>query len=166
MSAASQKVILSVTWQAYPEHADRVAELLKAMIVHTRQEPGNIQYEVHRSSEIPSKFFLYEVYADEEAVKAHKESKYFKEYVLEGAVPLLEKRERSVYRELEWTYHSLILSVAKAICYSATHSRHIPYFLLSFFFFFNVWIRGTLGRIANNKVLGIQNKKRLICISS
>ncbi|RUO95330.1 hypothetical protein BC936DRAFT_144433 [Jimgerdemannia flammicorona] len=70
------------------------------MATHTRKEPGNIHYEINRSVEDPNKFFLYEVYVDDDALKAHSESDYFKKYVLEEALPLLEKRERSVYKEL------------------------------------------------------------------
>jgi len=44
---------------------------------NTRKEPGNIRFDVLQQQEDPSKFFLYEVYESEDAVKAHKETAHY-----------------------------------------------------------------------------------------
>ncbi len=44
---------------------------------NTRKEPGNLRFDVLQSGEDPSKFVLYEVYIDEDAVKAHKETAHY-----------------------------------------------------------------------------------------
>ena len=43
----------------------------------TRTEPGNYRFDVTQSSDDSSVFFLYEVYASEDAVKAHKETAHY-----------------------------------------------------------------------------------------
>lgn len=43
----------------------------------TRTEPGNIRFDLCRSQEDPGRFFLYEVYTDEEAVAAHKKTEHY-----------------------------------------------------------------------------------------
>ncbi len=44
---------------------------------NTRKEPGNIRFDVLQSGEDPAKFFLYEVYESDEAVKSHKETSHY-----------------------------------------------------------------------------------------
>jgi len=48
----------------------------------------------------PRRFFLFEEYRDEAAFRAHCEADYFKRWVLAEAVPILESRERVIYRSL------------------------------------------------------------------
>ncbi len=43
----------------------------------TRKEPGNIRFDVLQSAEEPGRFFLYEVYESQEAVKAHKQTEHY-----------------------------------------------------------------------------------------
>ncbi len=43
----------------------------------TRGEPGNIRFDLCRSQDDPCRFFLYEVYTDETAVAAHKETAHY-----------------------------------------------------------------------------------------
>ena len=56
---------------------------------------------VNRDAEDPRVFLLYEEYADEAAYRAHGESDHFRRLALEGAIPLLEGRERSFYESLD-----------------------------------------------------------------
>lgn len=43
----------------------------------TREEPGNLRFDVLQSRDTPGEFTLYEVYRDEAAVKAHKETQHY-----------------------------------------------------------------------------------------
>jgi autoinducer 2-degrading protein len=43
----------------------------------TRKEPGNLRFDVLQQIEDKCRFFLYEAYRDEEAVKAHKETAHY-----------------------------------------------------------------------------------------
>jgi quinol monooxygenase YgiN len=44
---------------------------------NTRREPGNVRFDVLHVNDDPTKFVLYEVFADEAAAKAHKETAHY-----------------------------------------------------------------------------------------
>lgn len=46
----------------------------------TRLEPGNVRFDVLQSADDPTQFVLYEVFADEDAAKAHKETDHYKKW--------------------------------------------------------------------------------------
>ena len=63
--------------------AARVAEFIAATTINHEasiREPGNLRFDVLRSADEPSRFFLYEVYESEEAVAAHKETPHYKKW--------------------------------------------------------------------------------------
>ena len=92
--------VLAVTWVARAGEEERVADVLRTMVPLTRQEPGCIHYYANRSPEEPRRFFLFEEYVDEAALRAHAESEHFQRHVVGEALPLLESRERVVYEPL------------------------------------------------------------------
>jgi quinol monooxygenase YgiN len=62
-------------------NADRVQELLLENPRRIEQgEPGNLAFAVHRSTENPNEFWLYETWESEEAVAAHESGEAFKRY--------------------------------------------------------------------------------------
>lgn len=44
---------------------------------NSRKEPGNIRFDVLQSKDDPTKFTLYEVFIDEEAAAAHKQTEHY-----------------------------------------------------------------------------------------
>ncbi len=60
-----------------PEYAE--AFLAASIENHngTRKEPGNVRFDVLKSDDDPTQFVLYEVFADEAAAKAHKETAHY-----------------------------------------------------------------------------------------
>ena len=80
--------------------ADEVQELL---LVNPRRieagEPGNLCFGVHRSTENPNEFWLYETWESAEAVEAHESGEAFKEYK-EKLRPLVDG-ERVVFGNTE-----------------------------------------------------------------
>ena len=59
---------------------DHIEEFIAATTENhqgTRQEPGNVRFDVLRSADDPGRFFLYEVYTSKEAVAAHKETPHY-----------------------------------------------------------------------------------------
>lgn len=62
---------LYAEFTAKPGCADEVADLIAGLAQDVRTEPGNIAFEVYRETENPHRFFVFEVYADEAAFKAH-----------------------------------------------------------------------------------------------
>jgi quinol monooxygenase YgiN len=93
--------VLAVTWVARPGEEERIEEILRTLVPLSRAERGCLQYNAHRSSEDPRRFFLYEIYKDEAAFTEHNESDHFKRFVLGEALPRLESRERIHYQRLE-----------------------------------------------------------------
>ncbi len=70
-----------VTIDVKPEH---VEEFTQASFGDARgsvrDEPGCFRFDINQDQEIPSRFYLYEVYRDEEAFQAHLEAPHFKEW--------------------------------------------------------------------------------------
>jgi quinol monooxygenase YgiN len=70
-----------VRMRAVPGQAERVRELLLSNVSRIRDsESGNIAFAVHRSSDDPDEFWLYETWVDAEAVAAHESGPAFKAY--------------------------------------------------------------------------------------
>lgn len=68
-------------------------KLFAQMVAHTVKEPGNLIYRSYSDVTNENNFFIYEEYADLEALEYHKNSPHFKEIVINGILPLLETRE-------------------------------------------------------------------------
>jgi autoinducer 2-degrading protein len=62
-------------------------------VAHSRTEPGCLYYQPHVSTSQPDTIYLYEVYTNQAAAMAHRETAYFRQLVLETIVPLLSSRE-------------------------------------------------------------------------
>lgn len=86
--------VLAVTWIVESGSEDRVKDILRSLARETSREPGCLKYVVHQATDDPTHFFLYEVYRDTPALRAHSESEHFKRYVLGEAAPLLRSRNR------------------------------------------------------------------------
>lgn len=50
---------------------ERVAELLEALAHAVRSEAGNVAFDAYRVEGEPARFFVYEVYADDDAFRQH-----------------------------------------------------------------------------------------------
>jgi quinol monooxygenase YgiN len=62
--------------------AEEVRELLLTNVTRIREgEPGNLVFAVHRSTEDPNEFWLYETWESLEAVEAHESGEAFEEYM-------------------------------------------------------------------------------------
>ncbi len=60
--------------------AERVAEFIAATLENarnTRQEPGNVRFDVLRRNDDPNCFTLYEAYSDEGGFKAHQQTAHY-----------------------------------------------------------------------------------------
>jgi quinol monooxygenase YgiN len=54
----------------------RVAEMVTELADHVRQEPGNVTFAVYTKEADPRAYWIYEVYRDEEAFRAHLAAPY------------------------------------------------------------------------------------------
>lgn len=65
---------------ARPGKMSELSAFLSAMRVSSLAEPGNLRWDIWRDKDNPGRFVLDELYADEAAVAAHRESAHFKDY--------------------------------------------------------------------------------------
>ena len=79
---------------------ENVAKFLSRMAALSNSdiEPGCVLYHINQSTDNPRSFLLYEEYVDEAGFEAHTKTDYFNQLVVQGAVPLLESRERETFR--------------------------------------------------------------------
>ena len=89
--------VVCATWVAREGEEERVAAALRRLIGPSREEPGNLVYQLHRDPDDPRRFFAYEQYVDRSAYDAHLASAHFRRYALDDAIPRLERRERSFF---------------------------------------------------------------------
>jgi quinol monooxygenase YgiN len=61
--------------------AEQVQELLLTNVAHIQEgEQGNLAFAVHRSTDNPNEFWLYETWENLEAVEAHESGPAFQQY--------------------------------------------------------------------------------------
>jgi quinol monooxygenase YgiN len=93
--------VVAALYRSKPGEEDRILKVLETMAPLSRQEPGCLFYQAHRSPDDPRVFFLYEQYTDEAGYQAHMASEHFEKYIRGEAIPRLETRERAFYVTLE-----------------------------------------------------------------
>jgi autoinducer 2-degrading protein len=89
-----------VTWTAKEGEEEEVAAALLRLLKPSRAEPGVQVYRAHRDPQNPRVFFMYELYDDEAAYKAHTETDHFQREGFGNAIPRLEDRRREFYELL------------------------------------------------------------------
>lgn len=92
---------LIARYYVQPGKADVVESALARMSEAVRaDEPACLLYNANVSVDDPNLYLLYEVYEDEAALAAHRETPHFAEIIEGIVVPVLERREREVYRRV------------------------------------------------------------------
>ena len=79
---------------------DELEREFQKLVPKVLKDPGTITYVVHRGTDDPSKFFVYEKYESEEALKAHSATPHFKEFSRAIASVLEGRPEVGFYREI------------------------------------------------------------------
>jgi quinol monooxygenase YgiN len=92
--------VVAAIWRAKEGQADTILRVIEKMTPLSRQEPGCLFYQAHRSPTDPKLFFLYEQYVDEAGYEAHMAAPHFKQYVKGEVIPNLESRERAFYETI------------------------------------------------------------------
>lgn len=92
---------LIARYYVVPGNSAVVETALRTMAERVKaDEPACLIYNANVDPENENLYCLYEVYADEDAVVAHRETPHFKEFIEGAVVPVLEKRERELYRQV------------------------------------------------------------------
>lgn len=74
-------VILHVTVQIKPEHRAEYLEAVRHDAEHSeKDEPGCLRFDVSQDKDDSNRFYYYEVYKDEAALEAHRQTPHFKLY--------------------------------------------------------------------------------------
>jgi autoinducer 2-degrading protein len=74
-------VVLHVTIQVKPEHRAEFLEVVRYDAEHSeKDEPGCLRFDVIQDRDDPLRFYFYEVYRDDAALTAHRDSPHFKYY--------------------------------------------------------------------------------------
>lgn len=80
--------------------ADRIEAFREAIVEnghHSRQEPGIARFDVLQQADDPSRFVLYEVYRDQAATVAHKETAHYHAWLKKVDDMFAEPRTRALY---------------------------------------------------------------------
>jgi quinol monooxygenase YgiN len=93
--------VVTAKWTARAGHEDDVKRAILDLIEPSRAEPGNLLYQPTQDPEDLRVFFLFELYENEHAYRAHGESEHFQRLAVGEAIPLLESRERAFYETLD-----------------------------------------------------------------
>jgi quinol monooxygenase YgiN len=92
--------VVTAFWRAKAGQEETIARVIEKMTPLSRQEPGCLYYQAHRSPGDPQLFFLYEQYMDQAGYEAHMTTPHFEQYVRGEAIPNLESRERAFYETI------------------------------------------------------------------
>lgn len=77
----SSHVKIMATLLARPGKAEELEALLFGMAPYCRMEPGNLRWDVWRDQAKADRYVLDELYIDNAAVAAHRETPHFKNYL-------------------------------------------------------------------------------------
>jgi len=91
---------LIVKWTIKASETSRILSLLPQLAEKTRNEPGNLSYNIYQSADDVNVIFLHERYADQDAVEAHKNSEHYLATVANQIIPHLENREVQLVNKL------------------------------------------------------------------
>ena len=96
----NQQSIIAALWVARAKdgNEDRVRELISRVVTPARNDPGNIDYEVHEEEGSPGTFVVYERWSSKEALDAHTRSAWIPKLI----PPLLELIEGNIEDELRF----------------------------------------------------------------
>lgn len=94
-------IVLKVDMLVKPGTEEDCKEYIRILQENSRKEPGCMMYIGHQSTENPRKFLFYEQYQDHDALQAHRNAPYFKQYVHEGLDTIMEQRSRDLYTVVE-----------------------------------------------------------------
>ncbi|MCV9877727.1 putative quinol monooxygenase [Brenneria izbisi] len=69
--------------QAKAEFLDDVAAAVKRVVEPSRQEPGNLQYDLHEEIDAPGSFVFFERWKSQAILDEHDQSAHFKRLIAE-----------------------------------------------------------------------------------
>lgn len=93
MNTSTERRVILARYKVPAANLDKVKALLLQLQSLSLQEEGCLVYQPHQPVDDAGTIVLYEVYKNEAAVQAHRNSDHFQQLALGQIVPLLESRE-------------------------------------------------------------------------
>jgi autoinducer 2-degrading protein len=87
--------VVCVTVWVKPGHQQDFIQATRTNHLATRQEPGNVRFDVLEKEDDPTQFFLYEVYRSPEDFTAHQKTPHYLTWK-ETVAPLMAKNRQGV----------------------------------------------------------------------
>ncbi len=69
--------VVCVTVFVKPESREAFVEATRDNHLNTRQEPGNVRFDILQAEDDPNRFFLYEVYRTKEDFASHQQTPHY-----------------------------------------------------------------------------------------
>jgi autoinducer 2-degrading protein len=69
--------VVCVTIYIKPDHVQDFIQAILANASSTRQEPGNLRFDVLQAEDDPTRFFLYEVYRSKDDFATHQQTDHY-----------------------------------------------------------------------------------------
>ncbi|MCD8185949.1 MAG: antibiotic biosynthesis monooxygenase [Rikenellaceae bacterium] len=85
-----KKRIVIAKIQVKKEKQEEFLALAQPLVESSLAEPGNLIYSLYRETDDPTRFLVYEEYADQEAFEKHDQSAHFQSFA-QNVGPLLAK---------------------------------------------------------------------------
>lgn len=85
--------MMIVKWKIREPETMRILSMLPELVDKSRQEEGNVSYNIYQSETDPGELVLHEEYASAPAAESHKQSEHYQRIVLDQIVPHLASRE-------------------------------------------------------------------------
>jgi (4S)-4-hydroxy-5-phosphonooxypentane-2,3-dione isomerase len=94
-------IAVVVYLQVKTDALDQFVAETKVNARNSRKEPGVVRFDVIQEVDDPSRFALFELYRDEQAIEAHRATAHYAKW--RDAVPalLVTERTRTIYRAIE-----------------------------------------------------------------
>lgn len=94
-------VAIVVTLEAHPDKVDAMLEALTENAAGSIKEPGCQKWEYSQHVDDPKKFAIYEIYDDQDAIDAHKNSEHFHHWMQRNEKEgLMASKKSGIYRIL------------------------------------------------------------------
>lgn len=86
------KIKITATVIVKPEHRQALLEVFRGLVVASRNEPGNIRYDLHQDMDNDNRFVFFENWQNQAAVDAHGATAHFQHFLqaIEGKTEALE----------------------------------------------------------------------------
>lgn len=82
-----------------PEYLEDVTQALLAIVAASREEPGCLQYDLHRETGSSNGFVFFERWRSDEAVALHEASEHFQHFIkqLDGKLESIEIKKLQLF---------------------------------------------------------------------